>query len=143
LPKTILNPPALFPSLEHGFSQAVVVTGGWTVFISGQTAWDAHKHIVGGQDLAAQTEQAMHNVTIAVEAAGGSLDDVVALRIYIAQSAMHDLAAIAAALKKWFPVDPPASTWLGVTSLARPEFLIEIEATAVMASAPPASSPSA
>jgi 2-iminobutanoate/2-iminopropanoate deaminase len=132
MPKTTLNPPDLFPSLEHGFSQAVVATGGRTVFISGQTAWDAHKHIVGGHDLAAQTEQAVRNVKIAVEAAGGSLDDLVALRIYIVPSAMHDLAAIGEALNRWFPVHPPASTWLGVTSLARPEFLVEIEATAVV-----------
>jgi len=135
MPKTTLNPPSLFASLEHGFSQAVVASGARTVFISGQTAWDANRQVVGEPDLAGQVKQALGNVKIAVEAAGGNLSDVVALRIYIVQGAMHDLAAIGAALREWFPAAPPAATWLGVASLARPEFLVEVEAMAVLEAA--------
>jgi enamine deaminase RidA (YjgF/YER057c/UK114 family) len=131
MPKIHLNPPMLFPSLPHGFSQAVVATGARTVFISGQTAWDAGKQIVGST-LAQQARQALSNVRMAAEAAGGSLADVVTLRIYIVQRAVEEIDAIGGVLKDTFPLDPPASTWIGVAFLAMPDFLIEIEAVAVL-----------
>ncbi len=135
MPKQVVNPPGLFPSLEHGFSQVVVTSGATVVFVSGQAAWDADRRLVGGADLAQQLQQAFRNVETAVVAAGGCLADVVALRIYVVERAMGNIGAIGAALKEWFPADPPASTWLGVSSLARPEFLIEVEATAVLGGA--------
>ena len=130
MPKRRVNPEALFPSLQHGFSQVVVASGATTVFISGQTAWDANKHIVG-RTCVEQARQALANVRTAVEAAGGTLADIVALRIYVVRLA-ENVEAVGTALKEAFPGDPPASTWIGVTSLAIPEFLIEIEATAVL-----------
>lgn len=131
--KKNVNPPSLFPSLQHGFSQVVVASGAKTVFISGQTAWDVHKRIVGGADLGEQVRQALRNVQASVEAADGSLSDVVALRIYIVHDAMRNLEVVGDALKESFPTDPPASTWIGVASLASPDFLVEVEATAVLA----------
>lgn len=131
--KQHLNPETLFPSLPIGFSQAVVTTGGKTVYLSGQTAWDANKQIVGGNDLGEQTRQALRNVRLAVEAAGGSLADVVSLRLYVVNPKPGDMNPVGVALREFFPADkPPASTWLGVASLAMPEFLIEIEAIAVI-----------
>ena len=85
MPKEYTNPDSLFRSLEHGFSQIVTADGGKTVYISGQTAWDAQRQIIGGTDLAQQARQALRNVQAAVEAVGGTLADVVALRIYIVQ----------------------------------------------------------
>src|SRR5207248_9211277 len=82
MPKEYINPNSLFRSLEYGFSQIVVANGGKTVYISGQTAWDAQRQIIGGTDLAQQARQALRNVQAAVEAGGGTLADVVALRIY-------------------------------------------------------------
>ncbi|HYP29731.1 MAG TPA: RidA family protein [Blastocatellia bacterium] len=131
--KEYVNPDALFPSVEHGFSQIVVASGGKTVYISGQTAWDARREIVGGTDLSEQAKQALRNVRTAVEAVGGSLSDVVALRIYIVNYKPEEAGAIGDALREFFPVERrPASTWVGVPSLAVPDFLIEIEATAVL-----------
>ena len=130
--KEYINPNNLFPSLPHGFSQAVVASGRKMVFISGQTAWDAQKNIVGGDNLLEQARQALRNVKAAIEAAGGSLKDVVALRIYIVNYRPENAAAVGSALKEFFPQTPPASTWIGVSTLAVPEFLIEIEATAVV-----------
>ena len=130
MPKKHLNPASLFPSIEHGFSQVVIATGGRTVFISGQTAWDANKRIVG-QNCADQARQALHNVRIAVEAAGGTLDDVVALRIYVVHLPEH-IAAVGSLLREVFTSNPPTSTWIGVSSLAVSAFLIEIEATAIL-----------
>ena len=68
--KEFLNPDSLFASLESGFSQIVVASGRKTVYLSGQTAWDANKRIVG-QNCGEQTRQALQNVRTAVEAAGG------------------------------------------------------------------------
>ena len=131
--KEHINPPSLFPSLQYGFSQIVTAQGGKTVYISGQTAWDANKQIVGGMDLCGQTRQALRNVRTAVEAVGGTMADVVSLRIYVVNYKPEDAGAVGEALREFFPAEaPPASTWLGVTSLAVRDFLIEIEAIAVV-----------
>lgn len=133
MPKRHLNPETLFPSLPIGFSQAVVAEGGKTVYLSGQTAWDTNKQIVGGNDLGEQTRQALRNVQHAVEAAGGTLADVVSLRLYVVNPKPGDMISVGIALREFFPADsPPASTWIGVVSLAIPEFMIEIEAIAVI-----------
>jgi enamine deaminase RidA (YjgF/YER057c/UK114 family) len=131
MPRTHVNPPTLFPSVQHGFSQAVVASGARTVFISGQTAWNRDKQIVG-RTLSEQTTQALRNVDAAVQAAGGSLADIVALRIYIVHQEQQSLEAVGTALRATFTTNPPASTWIGVAFLAVPDFLIEIEAIAVL-----------
>ena len=131
MPKQHLNPATLFPSLTHGFSQLVVASGSRIAFISGQTAWDASKKIVG-HSLGEQARQALRNLELAVDAAGGTLDDIVSLRLYIVHAAVRDLDGVGSALKDAFPSDPPSSTWIGVSSLAVPDFLIEIEAIAVL-----------
>jgi enamine deaminase RidA (YjgF/YER057c/UK114 family)/uncharacterized glyoxalase superfamily protein PhnB len=133
VPKEYLNPPSLFPSQAHGFSQVVAASGRRTLYLSGQTAWDAQRRLVGGDDLAAQARQAFGNVRTAVEAGGGRLEDVVSLRIYVVDYRPEKATAVAAALRESFPGPAmPATTWLGVTSLADPGFLIEVEATAVV-----------
>jgi 2-iminobutanoate/2-iminopropanoate deaminase len=132
MPKEFVNPESLFPSVPHGFSQVVIATGKKMVFMSGQTAWDAQKKIVGGNNLLEQAKQALRNLTAAIEAAGGNLKDIVALRIYIVNYQPENANAVGTALREFFPQNPPASTWIGVSSLAVPEFLIEIEATAVL-----------
>ena len=131
--KERVNPKTLYSSLPHGFSQIVVASGRKTVFISGQTAWDAQKRIVGGVSLLEQARQALRNVQEAVQAAGGTLTDVVALRIYIVNYRAESAEAVGSALREFFSqANAPASTWVGVSALAVPDFLIEIEATAVL-----------
>jgi enamine deaminase RidA (YjgF/YER057c/UK114 family) len=132
MPKEFVNPDSLFPSVPHGFSQVVIATGRKMVFISGQTAWDAQKKIVGADNLLEQAKQALRNLGAAMEAVGGSLKDIAALRIYIVNYQPENAKAVGTALREFFPQNPPASTWIGVSSLAVPEFLIEIEATAVL-----------
>lgn len=130
MPKEFVNPASLFASAEHGFSQVVVATGAKTVFISGQTAWDTNKRIIG-EDCGGQARQAFLNVRSAVEAVGGTLNDIVALRIYVVRLA-ENVEAVGVALKSAFPTNPPTSTWIGVSALAVPDFLIEVEAIAVL-----------
>jgi enamine deaminase RidA (YjgF/YER057c/UK114 family) len=133
MPKEYINPDSLFPSLPHGFSQVVIATGRKMVFVSGQTAWDIRKNIVGGDSVLEQARQAFRNLEKAMEAAGGTLKDIVALRIYVVDYQAESGTAVGTALKEFFsPDNPPASSWIGVSALAVPEFLIEIEATAVL-----------
>ena len=132
MPKECINPNNLFPSLPHGFSQLVIATGRKTVFISGQTAWDKEKNIVGGASVLEQARQAFRNLEEAMEAAGGTLRDIVALRIYVVDYQAECGTAVGIVLREFFSENPPASTWIGVSALADPEFLIEIEATAVL-----------
>jgi len=133
MPKEYVNPNSLFPSLPHGFSQVVIASGRKIVFVSGQTAWDTQKNIVGGDSVLEQARQAFRNLEKAIEAIGGTLKDVVALRIYVVDYQAESGTAVGTALREFFsPENPPASTWIGVSALAVPEFLIEIEATAVL-----------
>ena len=133
MPKEYVNPNSLFQSLPHGFSQVVIASGRKMVFVSGQTAWDARKNIVGGDSVLDQARQALRNLETAMEAAGGTLKDIVALRIYIVDYQAESGTAVGTALREFFASkNPPASTWIGVSALAVPEFLIEIEATAVL-----------
>ena len=133
MPKEYINPNSLFPSLPDGFSQVVIATGKKMVFISGQTAWDVRKNIVGGDSVLEQARQAFRNLETAMEAAGGTLKDIVALRIYVVDYQAECGTAVGVALREFFsPQNPPANTWIGVSALAVPEFLIEIEATAVL-----------
>jgi enamine deaminase RidA (YjgF/YER057c/UK114 family) len=130
-----INPPEFFNSLQHGFSQIVIAEGKRTAYFSGQVAWDADKQIVGKGDFAAQVEKSFENIQTAVRLAGGTMSQVAALRIYIVYAKLVDGedVAVSNALKKFFPGDaPPVSNWIGVYSLAHPDFLIEVEATAVL-----------
>jgi len=130
--KDAVNPPSVFPSLEHGFSQAVAASGRRTLYVSGQTAWDSQKRLIGGADLEEQARQAFTNLRAVVEAAGATLADVVALRIYIVDYRPEKALPVGRAFRHFFSGDvKPASTWIGVAALADPGFLIEVEATAV------------
>ena len=132
MPKEYINPDNLFPSLPYGFSQVVVGSGRKMVFISGQTAWDEQKKIVGGDSVLEQARQAFRNLETAMKAAGGGLTDIVAVRIYVVDYEAECGTAVGVALREFFSRNPPASTWIGVSALADPGFLIEIEATALL-----------
>ena len=111
----------------------MVATGKKMVFVSGQTAWDERKNIVGRDSVLEQARQAFRNLEKAMESAGGTLKDVVALRIYVVDYQAESGTAVGTVLREVFSSEnPPASTWIGVAALADPEFLIEIEATAVL-----------
>ena len=116
------------------FSQAVVVTGAArTVYVGGQNGVDEDGEIVGKTDLAAQTERALNNMKVALAAGGANPTDIVKMTIYIVQG--QDLAAGFAAFQKtWgMPANPPVISGLFVAALAHPDFLVEIDAIAVVA----------
>ena len=131
--KAVINPPELFPSLQYGFSQIVTSSGGKTVYLSGQVAWDANQQIIGAGDLGIQTREALKNVATAVQIAGGRITDVVSMRIYIVEAVLAEDHHVGAARREFFPpAHAPATTWIGVRALANPDFLVEIEAIAVI-----------
>lgn len=131
--KECINPKTLFDSRQHGFSQVVVSNPGKMVFISGQVAWDENLNIVGKNDLAKQTEKSIENLRIAVESAGGNLEDIVMLRIYKVNYQSGDGSIISQVLINNFGTEnPPTSTWINVKGLANEEFMIEIEAQAII-----------
>ena len=131
--KTYLSPCALFSSQQYGFSQAVAAVGRTTVYLSGQVAWNAAQQITGPADLREQTRQALENLEIAVKAAGGTRTDIVSLRLYIVGDHIHNARSVSEALLGFFPAENlPTTTWIGVSDLASKDFLIEIEAVAVL-----------
>ncbi len=127
------NPKVLFNSLQYGFSQITQCEPGRNVFISGQVAWDENSTIVGNGDLTKQTMKSLENLKKAIESVGGTLYDIMMLRIYIVDYDTKDGDIISQALKDTFGIhNPPSSTWINVNGLANEEFMIEIEAQAVI-----------
>lgn len=131
--REVLNPKSLFDSRQYGFSQIVISNPGKIIFISGQVAWDENLKIIGENDLAKQTQKALDNLGIAIKAAGGTLENIVMLRIYKVNYQKEDGPIINQILKNYFGTEnPPASTWISVQGLADEGFMIEIEAQAVI-----------
>lgn len=127
------NPTTLFNSTQYGFSQIAIAKPGRLVFISGQVAWDENMKIVGEGNLEIQTQKAIDNLKIAIESIGGTLENIMMLRIYKVDYQKDDGTIITSILKENFgTLNPPASTWINVKGLANDGFMIEIEAQAVI-----------
>jgi enamine deaminase RidA (YjgF/YER057c/UK114 family) len=123
-PDGLLNNPA--------YTQVVAARGERMVYVSGQVAMDAAGELVGGDDLAAQTEQVMQNLGVALAAAGASFEDVVKITTFVVDYRPEHRSAVSAVRSRYLPAEnPPASTLVGVSALAAPGWLIEIEAVAV------------
>jgi enamine deaminase RidA (YjgF/YER057c/UK114 family) len=131
--KQRISPPGLFSTRGLGFTHVVASAPGTTIYVSGQTAWDQDRKIVGGADLRLQAEQAFRNLRTALEAAGAVPADVVFVRVYLVDYRPEHAAVLSPMLEEFFAGGLPGSTWVGVQSLAVPGFLIEIEAIAVVA----------
>jgi reactive intermediate/imine deaminase len=119
-----LNPPAL--STPTGYTHVVAPQRGRLVFIAGQVSADKAGNVVGKGDFKAQSKQVFENLKAAVEAAGGTMGDVAKINVYVTD--LSQLAAIREVRQQYFAANPPASTLIQVVALARPEYLLEIEA---------------
>jgi len=128
MPQRTVRPASLHTT--NGYSHAIVKSG-TPVFISGQVALNAAGEVVGKGDIEAQVDQVFNNLKGVVIAAGGSMDDIVKTTVYVTDLAYRP--AVATARKKHFRAGRyPASTFLVVSSLATPDFLVEIEAVAMI-----------
>lgn len=133
--KTFLNPEEL-PDWSDIFSQVVVVeaNGVKTVYVAGQVAVDSDRNIIGKGDLEKQTAQALRNLQTALATAGATLADAVKVDIYVKSYQPENSAVIRKVYGQFFGRQRlPVSNWIGVQSLASEDFLIEIDATAIVA----------
>ncbi|MBL75616.1 MAG: enamine deaminase RidA [Chloroflexi bacterium] len=105
----------------------VVKVGPW-VFIAGQTASDENGNVIGINDPQAQVGQVMKNLKTAVESVGGTFEDIVKTTVYVVGE--ENLDIIRKERANYRAANPPTSTLLVISGLARPEFLLEIEAVA-------------
>jgi len=113
------------------FSQAVETdASGRLVFISGMTARRADGTIAGIGDVSEQTHQVCENLKAAVEEAGGTLDDICRVDVYIRN--MEHFDAIHEVRRQYFTGVAPASTMVEVNKFTSPDYLIEINAIAVI-----------
>lgn len=125
------NPPTL--SKPTGYTHIVEVTGpAKTVYISGQIAYDKDGNLVGQGDMKAQAEQVFKNLQAALTAAGATFSDVVKMNSYITD--MSKAQAVRDVRTRYFGETTPASTFVQVAGLIRPELMLEIEVIAVVAS---------
>lgn len=114
------------------YTQVIVATGGRMVFVAGQVAVDAEGNVVGPGDVAAQARQAFANVGRALAAAGARPGDVGKITIYVVHHRPEYRPLISAARVALFGDHKPTSTLVGVEALALPDYLIEVEAIAVV-----------
>lgn len=128
-----INPPTLSDSLTVGYSQVIVAKPGKLVFIAGQVGWDADGTMAAS--FADQASKALENVKIGLKEAGAACKDLVQLKYFIVGLTRDRVGELSAAIKDSQLVDyakPPTGAVVGVEKLAREEFLIEIEAIAVI-----------
>jgi enamine deaminase RidA (YjgF/YER057c/UK114 family) len=127
-----INPDTV--SKPSNYTHLVEATGARIVFISGQVPIDKDGDIVGAGDLAKQAEQVFQNIQACLASVGASFADVSKMTTFIVgYQASRDRPILTAVRQKYLPAEnPPGSTLIGVQSLATPDIMIEIEATAVL-----------
>jgi enamine deaminase RidA (YjgF/YER057c/UK114 family) len=125
-----INPPDL--PTPPTYSHVVVATGSKFVLVAGQEPEDEDGTLVGAGDLAMQARQVFVNVGRALVAAGARPDQVAKITIYVVDYRPEYLPVIEEARVAVFGAHKPADTLLGVQTLSRPEYLIEVDAFAVI-----------
>lgn len=130
MPKKNLISPNLANPNGHFAQMSVTEARGRLLFISGMTARCRDGSIAGIGDPAAQTRQVCENVKAAVEAAGGTMDDICRVDVFVRN--MEHFQAIHKVRREYFNGEPPASTMVEVTKMVSPEYLIEMNAIAVL-----------
>lgn len=124
-----INPPTL--STPTGYTHVVEASGGRTLYIAGQVAMDSTGRVVGVGDFRAQVEQVFANLQRALSAANATFDHVVKINIYVTDASQ--VAVLREVRSRYMRAEAlPASTFVQVVALARPEWLVEIEAVAVV-----------
>src|SRR5438876_5798867 len=124
--KTILNPAELAP--PRGFSDGILTTGGRMLFLAGQTASDAEGQIVAPGDVVAQYEQVLHNLQTVVEAAGGAMQDIVKITIFVSDrdGYLAHLKQLGRVHQSFFGAYYPATALFEISRFYQDEALIEI-----------------
>jgi enamine deaminase RidA (YjgF/YER057c/UK114 family) len=130
--RRFINPLEL--SVPTNYSHVAVASAGRTVYVSGQIALDATGRVIGEGDLHAQAVQVYENLKAALGAAGASFADVIKMTTYVVGLDPERAQVLREVRSQYLPAGhKPASTMVGVTSLVRPEFLVEVEMIAALA----------
>ena len=124
--RKLINPPQLHPA--PGFSHITVAEPGTMAYFAGQVALAADFSVIGGNDLGEQTKAAMRNIEVALKAVDATWDDVVRRTIYTLHPTEYEVMT-AAIEEVQGSKEHPSQTIIGVTGLAVPGLLIEIEVT--------------
>jgi len=120
-----------YPEQQLDNDLCQVVVAGNLVFLRGQVGQDLDTNeSVGRSDVAAQTEQAMSNIKMLLEEAGSALEDICKIVIYLVDARYRE--PVYRVVGRWLKGVYPVSTGLVVSALARPEWLVEIDVTAVI-----------
>lgn len=121
-------------NLDNDLCQAVVANG--VVYLRGQIGQDlSTRESVGIGDVVVQTEQAMTNIKMLLDEAGSRLEDIVKVTVYLVDPRYRE--SVYQVMGKWLKGVYPVSTGIVVQALARPEWLVEIDATAVISNEAP------
>ena len=120
--RTPINPAGISPN--PALSPGVRV--GDFLFVSGNVGVDSSGNLVGPGDCEAQSRQVMANIRTIVEAAGGSMQDVVKITCFLTD--VNNYPAYGKVRSETWPSSPPASSTVIVAGLVRPEYLVEVEA---------------
>jgi 2-iminobutanoate/2-iminopropanoate deaminase len=131
LSRLVISSPSLPAPMRGGaFSAGVLAPEGRTVYVSGQVSMDAEGNLVGEGDIKRQTETVLGHVKTVVEEAGGGMDDIVKVTVFITDMGLYD--EIHEVRRRYFEEPYPASSMVEVSALIDPRLLIEIEAVAVI-----------
>lgn len=130
--KALVNPPTLAP--PRGFNHGILTTGGRLLFLAGQDASNAEGRIVAPGDLVAQFEQVLGNLQTVVEAAGGTMQDIVKLTIFVADRGEYraKLKELGAVHRRYFGAYYPTMALFQVSGFFQEEALVELEGIAVI-----------
>ncbi|NMG06467.1 RidA family protein [Brasilonema sp. UFV-L1] len=112
-------------------SHAVIDTASATVYISGQVDWDVN-YQVSCHTVEGQLSNVLTNLKVVLDASGSSVENLLSLRIYVRGELGEFMGTIAPIIAQFLAESRPALTGIGVSSLASPETLVEIEATAAL-----------
>lgn len=132
--KSFLSPETL-PDWSTYFSQAVVVEkhGLKFIYLAGQVGVDAEKNLVGQGTFQDQLAQSFGNLNVALKSADAAPSDIVKMTIYVVQYQPEQAEVIGEVLRQYFEVGQlPAMSLIGVEALAEENFLVEIDAEAIV-----------
>lgn len=116
----------------QGFAHVIVATGNKMVFIAGQEPEDEHGRVTSPGDLSGQAHQVFTNLGIALAAAGARPAQVAKITIFVVRYRREHLHLIDEAKRELFGEYLPADTVVGVEALAKPDYLIEVDAVAII-----------
>ena len=125
-----INPEGI--PVPQAFTHAIVAAGSRMVFVAGQVAEDADGDIVGAGDMVAQSRQVFANLGRALAAAGARPDQVAKLTIFVADYKREYLPMIEEGRVSLFGEHKPTDTLVGVAALTRSDYMLEVDAIAVI-----------